>query len=83
MTDSLYGNDASPPRTVDLWDENSQYAPTPGNFRRTPATSYSPSPAPDCATDQSDHLKFPPLAEWEEGGEYDEQPPRYIYYTIA
>jgi hypothetical protein len=22
------------------------------------------------------------LAEWEEGGEYDEQPPRYVRYTI-
>jgi hypothetical protein len=82
MTDSLFGDDAYQPRTVDPWDENSQYAPTPGNFRRTPAT-YSPSPAPDCATEQSDHLKYMPLAEWKEGGEYDEQPPRYICYTIA
>lgn len=50
-----------------------------------PCTEYSPSPAPRCATDQlqSSELKFLPLAEWDEGGEYDEQPPRYICYTIA
>lgn len=62
------------------WLAPGTYAPTPGNFCRTPATLYSPSPAPDCATD---YLNFLPLAEWQEGGEYDEMPPRYICYTIA
>lgn len=66
---------------VDPWDENSQYAPTPSNFGHTLATLYSPSPAPDTTEQlQSDQLKFLPLAEWEEGGKYNEQPPRY---TIA
>jgi hypothetical protein len=59
--------------------------PTPDYFGRTPPTLFSPSPAPDCATDQlqCDHLNFLPLAEWDESAEYDEQPPRYICYTIA
>jgi hypothetical protein len=69
---------------VDLWDGNWQYTPSPGNFDCTTATLYSPSLVPYRATDQpqSDQLNFPPFAEWEEGGEYDEQPPRYFCYTI-
>lgn len=50
-----------------------------GNFGcRTPASLPSPNPAPDCAMDQlhPDLLKFLPFAEWNEGGECDEQPPR-------
>lgn len=85
MTSSFFEDDAYQTQMVGPWDGNSDYAPTPGNFGRTPATSYSPSPAPDCATDQlqSGHLNFLPLAEWKEGGEYDEMPPRYICYSIA
>ncbi|KAB8218027.1 hypothetical protein BDV33DRAFT_205809 [Aspergillus novoparasiticus] len=30
---------------------------------------------------QSDQVNFLPFAGWE-GGEYDEKPPRYVYYTI-
>ncbi|KAJ5367880.1 hypothetical protein N7541_001821 [Penicillium brevicompactum] len=58
--------------------------PTPGYFGRTP-TIFSPSPAPDCATDQvqSDKLDFLPLAEWDEDAEYDEQLPTHMRYTIA
>ena len=84
MANSLCSDDAYQTRTGDPWDENSQYAPTPGYFGRTP-TIFSPSPAPDCATDQvqSDQLDFLPLVEWDEDVEYDEQPPRYICYTIA
>ena len=46
---------------------------------------FSPSPAPLCPTDQvqSDQLDFLPLVEWDQDAEYDEQPPRYICYTIA
>ncbi|CAI7572660.1 unnamed protein product [Penicillium pancosmium] len=85
MTNSFFADDAYQPQMVDHWDLNSDYAPTPGQFGRTPATLYSPSPGPNCATDQLqfDHLNFPPLAQWEEGGEYDELPPRYICYTIS
>ena len=84
MTHSSFGNDADQPRIIDPWEEDWQYAPTPGYFGRTPATSCSPSPAPHRATDQPqlDQLNFLPFAEWKEGGEYDEEPPRYICYTI-
>ncbi|KAJ5285796.1 hypothetical protein N7524_001102 [Penicillium chrysogenum] len=66
MANSLYSDDAYQLRTGDPWDENSQYAPTPGYFGRTP-TMFSPSPAPDCPTDQaqSDQLDFLPLVEWD------------------
>ncbi|OQE13971.1 hypothetical protein PENSTE_c040G02116 [Penicillium steckii] len=85
MTNSFLDDDAYQTQMAGPWDGNSDYAPTPGIYGRTPATLYSPSPAPDCATDQPqpDHLNFLPLAEWQEGGEYDEMPPRYICYTIA
>ncbi|KAJ5226336.1 hypothetical protein N7468_007561 [Penicillium chermesinum] len=84
MTHSIFSDDDDQPRIVDPWEESWQYAPTPGNFSSTPATLYSPSPAPYRATDQpqSDQLNFLPFAEWEEGGEYDENPPRYVCYTI-
>lgn len=51
--------------------------------------SVTPNPAPDCVTDcvtdqrQPDQLQFLPLAEWEEGSEYDEQPPRDVCYTFT
>ena len=32
---------------------------------------------------QPDQLGFLPLAEWQEGSEYDKYPPQYICYTIA
>lgn len=56
--------------------------PTPGNFGRS--TGYSSSPSPHHALPQplQDRLGFLPLAEWERGGEYDQQPPRYVCYTV-
>lgn len=57
MTNSPFGDDAYQPRMFDPWDENSQYAPTPGKLQRTPATLYSPSPDPPY------YLTFLPLAE--------------------
>jgi organic radical activating enzyme len=80
MTQSYFAEDAAHSRMIDPWE----YAPTPGNFGSTPATLYSPSPAPYRATEQplSDQLDFLPSAEWEEGGEYDEEPPKYVCYTI-
>ncbi|KAJ5588708.1 hypothetical protein N7537_011386 [Penicillium hordei] len=84
MANSLCSDDAYQTRTGDPWDDYSQYAPTPGYFGRSP-TIFSPSPAPDCATDQvqSDQLDFLPLAEWDEDAEYDEQLPTHMRYTIA
>ena len=61
-----------------------QYAPTPGNWGRSPATLFSLSPSPHRTLQprQPDQLGFLPWAEWEDGGEYEEQPPKYICYTI-
>lgn len=69
MTNSLfsYDDEACQPRLIDPWDEDAQYAPTPGDFGCTPATLYSLSPTPDpisCQT-QPDYLRFLPFAEWE------------------
>ncbi|KAJ5737400.1 uncharacterized protein N7483_002525 [Penicillium malachiteum] len=86
MTNNSFGDDADQPRIVDPWEENWQYAPTPGycGTCSTPTTLHSPSPAPYRATDQpqSDQLDFLPFCEWNEGGEYYEEPPRYVCYTI-
>lgn len=79
-TNSVYDDDDYHSPLADPWD-----APTPGNSGRTPASLYSASPAPDCATDQqrAGHLNFLPLSDWVEGGEYDVLPPRYVCYTLA
>jgi hypothetical protein len=84
MANSIFSDDAYHPGIGHTWDEDSQYAPTPGHFSRTPSI-FSPSPAPVCVTDpvQSDQLSFLPLAEWDEDIDYDEPSPRYIRYTIA
>lgn len=65
---------------IDPWEEDWAVRP-PGNFGSTPATLHSPSPAPYRATDQpqSDQLNLLPFAEWEEGGEYDEEPPSLLH----
>jgi hypothetical protein len=62
MTNSFFEDDAYQAQMLDLWDRNSDYAPTPGNFGSTPTTLYSTSPAPDCATDQLqfDYFDFIP-----------------------
>ncbi|KAF5865344.1 hypothetical protein ETB97_004154 [Aspergillus alliaceus] len=87
MTNSLssYDAEASQPQVIDPWEEGSQYATTPGNFGRTPATLYSLSPTPDPITRQTqpDYLRFLPFAEWEEGEDYEREPPEFICYTIA
>lgn len=78
-----YDDDTQPP-AIDLWVDNSQYAPTPGNFGDSSYTpcSLSFSPHRTLQPHQASQLGFLPLAEWEEGGEYDEQPLRYVRYTI-
>ncbi|KAJ5149796.1 hypothetical protein N7448_001374 [Penicillium atrosanguineum] len=84
MTYSSFDDDADQPRIIDPLEPTWHDAPTPGYFGRTSETSYSPSPTPYRATGQpqSDQLNFLPFAEREEGGEYDEEPPRYVSYTI-
>lgn len=87
MADTLFIYDDPPlPPANEPWDDNSQYAPTPGNFGRSPATVYSPSPSPShyaSQPHQQEQLGFLPLDEWKEGVEYGEQPLKYICYTIA
>ena len=46
MAISVIVDDAYQTQIIDRWDGNSGYAPTAGNFARTPATVNSPSPAP-------------------------------------
>jgi hypothetical protein len=81
-------DDVPQTQPLDSWYQSSQYAPTPGNFGRTPTPS-ALSPSPDHIEGsspsqpyQSDHLGFVPLAEWDEGRPYDEQPPTCIHYSI-
>ena len=84
MTNSLFSvNNASQTRASVPWEENSDYAPTPGFLSRTPVTQYSLSPSPSRALQEPYQLGFLPLAEWDEDAEYEEHPPRYICYTIA
>ena len=73
-------DDVSLPQAIDPWEGNSQYAPTRGNWGRSPTALYAPSPSLLCSLhpNQQDQLGFLPLAEWQEGCEYEERPPRYI-----
>ncbi|KAL4918747.1 hypothetical protein BDW62DRAFT_217518 [Aspergillus aurantiobrunneus] len=80
MTDSLFIYDAS--QSGETWDDDSRYAPTPGDFGRSTGYSLSPSPHRTLPQPPQDRLRFLPLAEWERGGEYDQQPPRYVCYTV-
>lgn len=90
MTNGLFSYDEEicQPRMIDPWDHDSQYAPTPGNFGRTPSTLYSLSPTPDPTSHQTqpDDLGFLPFAEWErwEKNNYEEpEEQEFIRYTIA
>jgi hypothetical protein len=80
--------------TFDPWDDTSQYAPTPGNFRRSPASlsdiscinvdSASPidHTSPQQIASQKDSLPLLQFGDWEEGRIYDEDPPVCIHYLI-
>ena len=90
MTNSLFSYDETcQSQVIDPWDQDSQFAPTPGDFGHTPATLYSLSPTPDNTSRQTqpNYLGFLPLAEWEKWGEnnyYEEQEElRFIRYTIV
>lgn len=90
MTNGFFSYDdgASQSRVINPWEQDSQYAPTPGNFGRTPVTLYSLSPTPDLTSRQTqpDDLGLLPFAEWERWDEnnYEESGEQeFICYTMA
>jgi hypothetical protein len=76
------------------WDESPQYAPTPGNFGRTPSSpselslinanppSSLQDPAPHSNASRIDKLPLLQYGDWVEGKAYDEDPPTCIHYWI-
>ncbi|KMU74832.1 hypothetical protein CISG_00762 [Coccidioides immitis RMSCC 3703] len=84
MTNSVFDLDTtSQAQTLVPWDESLYDAPTPGHFGGTQSTQYSFSPSPHPTLQGPDQLGFLPLAGWDQEDEYEENPPRYICYTIA
>ncbi|KAJ5564500.1 hypothetical protein N7513_000742 [Penicillium frequentans] len=82
--------DNSQAQVADPWDQDSQYAPTPGYHNDTPSNNgFSPSPdyyledgpvAPIFPSQQIPRLLQ--LHEWEASGPDDELPLNFIRYTI-
>ncbi|KAJ5500650.1 hypothetical protein N7453_009701 [Penicillium expansum] len=91
MTASSYYNDNdSQPYNVDPVDQDSQYAPTPGYFGRTPASRRALSPSPNEYSDDPEELsqieptrpRLLQLSEWQNRVISDELPASCIQYTI-
>nr|KMM67748.1 hypothetical protein CPAG_04081 [Coccidioides posadasii RMSCC 3488] len=84
MTNSVFDLDTtSQAQTLVPWDESLYDAPTPGHFGGTPSTQYSFSPSPHPTLQETDQLGFLPLAGWDQEGEYEENPPRYVRHAHA
>lgn len=73
------------------WEQDPQYAPTPGCFRSPYATRSNRSPSPSILLDDESipasrlRPKTVPLlqeSEWEQGKIYDEDPPSCIHYFV-
>ena len=89
MTNGLlsFDDEACQSWVINPWNQDSQYAPTPGNFGRTPGTLYSLSPTPDPTSRHTrpDDFGFLPFAEWERWGENNYEGPEeqeFIRYTL-
>jgi hypothetical protein len=78
-------------RNLEAGDQDSQYAPTPGYYGRTPASSCGLCPSPeyhsehdleDLSQHQPERPRLLQLSEWHDGTLEDELPANYIQYTI-
>ncbi|CAG7967828.1 unnamed protein product [Penicillium nalgiovense] len=90
-TDSYPDERDFQPHVLEPGDQDSQYAPTPGYYGRTPASSCGLSPSPDYHSehDLEDLCQHEPerprllqLSEWHDGMLSDELPANCIQYTI-
>lgn len=92
MSDSpYYADHVSQPQELEPWEQDSQYAPTPGYFHSPYATRTNCSPSPSILLDdkpnpasrfQTNTVLLLQEPEWEKGKIYDEDPPSCIYYFI-
>jgi hypothetical protein len=78
-------------RNLEAGDQDSQYAPTPGYYGRTPASSCGLCPSPeyhsehdleDLSQHQPERPRLLQLSEWHDGMLSDELPANCIQYTI-
>ncbi|CAG8219696.1 unnamed protein product [Penicillium olsonii] len=90
-TDSYPDERDFQPHVLEPGDQDSPYAPTPGYYGRTPASSCGLSPSPDYHSehDLEDLCQHEPersrllqLSEWHDGMLSDELPANCIQYTI-
>lgn len=86
MTQSPYhDNFITQPEDTATWENNSQYALTPGYSGSPNATQLNYSPSPSAVLEdhpRSDILRLLKLSEWEERRVYKKDPPTCIHYRI-